>query len=51
MSEEVGLPLYQGLLAYEEEDYAGAVNLLQPLKYKVAKIGGSNAQVMASTVN
>lgn len=44
MSEEVGLPLYQGLLAYEEEDYAGAVNLLQPLKYKVAKIGGSNAQ-------
>ncbi|XP_013384664.1 tetratricopeptide repeat protein 38 isoform X2 [Lingula anatina] len=41
---EVGLPLCEAFEAYDSGDFARAVNLLNPLRYKVLSIGGSNAQ-------
>ena len=41
---EVGAPLCKALIAYDEEDFAKATNILYPLRYKVLSIGRSNAQ-------
>ncbi|XP_069105797.1 tetratricopeptide repeat protein 38-like [Argopecten irradians] len=44
ISEEVGVPLCEGILAYENGDYARAVDLMYPIRYRVITIGGSHAQ-------
>ncbi|XP_033120714.1 tetratricopeptide repeat protein 38-like [Anneissia japonica] len=41
---EVGLPVCEALVAYENGDYAEAVDLLNPVRYKFVNMGGSNAQ-------
>ena len=43
--QEVGLPLCEAFVAAEEGNYAKAVDLLYPVRYKVVNIGGSHAQV------
>ena len=40
----VGLSLYKGLVAFNEERYDDVVELIYPIKYDLIKIGGSNAQ-------
>ena len=42
---EVGLALCESLVAYDNGDYAKAVDLVSPVRYQVIKIGGSHAQV------
>lgn len=37
-------PLLKAILAYSREQYAEAVNLLYPIRYKLIDIGGSDAQ-------
>ncbi|RWS14999.1 tetratricopeptide repeat protein 38-like protein [Dinothrombium tinctorium] len=37
-------PLFNAMIQFEREQYATAVNLLLPLKYKLVEIGGSYAQ-------
>jgi len=44
MTRLVGLPVTEGLLAYGEERYQDAVNLLLPVKTRAAFAGGSHAQ-------
>ncbi|OPL21188.1 hypothetical protein AM593_04267, partial [Mytilus galloprovincialis] len=41
---EVGIPLCEGIVAYEEGNYSKAVELLYPIRYEIIKIGGSDAQ-------
>ncbi|XP_052101537.1 tetratricopeptide repeat protein 38-like [Mytilus californianus] len=41
---EVGIPLCEGILAFEDGDYSKAVDLLYPIRYEIIKIGGSDAQ-------
>ena len=45
MTQRVGLSLCEAFVAYDDGDYAKAVDLLTPLKYDILSIGGSNAQV------
>ena len=42
--EKVGVKLFQAIIAYSEERFDDAVELLHPLKYNVIMIGGSHAQ-------
>ena len=42
---EVGLPICDAFIAFNDGNFAKAVDLLYPIKYKVVRIGGSNAQV------
>lgn len=44
IAKEVGIPLCEGILAFENGEYQRAVEILYPLRYNVMKIGGSNAQ-------
>lgn len=44
ITKEVGLPICEAFVAYDEGDYARAVDILYPLRYKVISIGGSHAQ-------
>ncbi|OWF53854.1 Tetratricopeptide repeat protein 38 [Mizuhopecten yessoensis] len=44
ISEEVGVPLCEGILAYENGEYARAVDLMYPIRYRIITIGGSHAQ-------
>lgn len=46
IAKEVGIPLCEGTLAFENGEYQRAVEILYPLRYNVIKIGGSNAQVI-----
>lgn len=46
IAKEVGIPLCEGILAFENGEYHRAVEILYPLRYNVIKIGGSNAQVI-----
>jgi tetratricopeptide (TPR) repeat protein len=41
---DVGIPVVEGLLAFHRGDFAEAVAALQPIRYQVWRIGGSNAQ-------
>jgi tetratricopeptide (TPR) repeat protein len=41
---EVGIPLVEGLIAYANGDYVGAIASLQPIHDRIINIGGSHAQ-------
>jgi tetratricopeptide (TPR) repeat protein len=41
---EVGIPIVEGLFAFHQGDYAETVEILQPIRYEVWRIGGSHAQ-------
>ncbi|XP_035690456.1 tetratricopeptide repeat protein 38-like [Branchiostoma floridae] len=45
VAKEVGVPVCEALVAYDEGDYARAVDLVAPVRYRVGSIGGSNAQL------
>ena len=45
ITKEIGLSICEAFVAYDNEDYAKAVDILNPMRYKIWKIGGSNAQV------
>lgn len=49
ISKEVGVPLCEALVAYDAGDFAKAVSLVQPIRYKIITIGGSHAQVINTT--
>ncbi|AWP08794.1 putative tetratricopeptide repeat protein 38 [Scophthalmus maximus] len=40
----VGVPMCQALTEYDQGNYSGATELLYPLRYRMADIGGSDAQ-------
>jgi len=40
------MAICEAFVAYDDGNYGNAVDLLYPVRYKVWKIGGSNAQVM-----
>lgn len=44
MTSEVGLPVCEALLAFGEQRYADAVDLLLPIQRTLHRFGGSNAQ-------
>ncbi len=44
VTERVGLPLCEALLAYHNGEYAQAVDLLLPIRYDLVTLGGSHAQ-------
>ncbi|XP_035670026.1 tetratricopeptide repeat protein 38-like [Branchiostoma floridae] len=48
VAKNVGVAMCEAFLAYDEGDFARAVDLLAPLRYQVVTIGGSNAQVSFS---
>ncbi|BFZ11068.1 hypothetical protein BsWGS_14107 [Bradybaena similaris] len=41
---EVGETLFKAFVAYNDGDFASAVDFVNPIRYKVHKIGGSHAQ-------
>ena len=41
---DISIPLARAVLAYCDQDYAGAVDLLMPIRYGIQRIGGSHAQ-------
>ncbi|XP_078599127.1 tetratricopeptide repeat protein 38-like [Branchiostoma floridae x Branchiostoma japonicum] len=45
VAREVGVPVCEALVAYDEGDYARAVELMAPVRYRVGSIGGSKAQL------
>jgi hypothetical protein len=45
ISKEVGVALCEALVAYDSGDFASAVSLVNPIRYKIITIGGSHAQV------
>ena len=47
VTSSVNLPLCQAIAAFERKDYDEAVELLLPVRYKMAPLGGSRAQVSA----
>ncbi|RDK08726.1 tetratricopeptide repeat protein [Cupriavidus lacunae] len=44
MSREVGLPLADALIAFDQGDYATAIDLLMPVRLIAHRFGGSHAQ-------
>lgn len=44
VTEKVALTLCEALVAYDDGDYAKAVDLMWPIKYDIITIGGSEAQ-------
>ncbi|XP_031563215.1 tetratricopeptide repeat protein 38-like isoform X1 [Actinia tenebrosa] len=44
VTREVGLALCEAFQLVDQKKYDQAVNLLKPVRYKIVKIGGSNAQ-------
>ncbi|XP_013787878.1 tetratricopeptide repeat protein 38-like [Limulus polyphemus] len=44
ISADVGIKIIEALRAYHEGSYDRVVSLLYPVRYKIAQIGGSNAQ-------
>ncbi|WP_029049394.1 tetratricopeptide repeat protein [Cupriavidus sp. amp6] len=44
MARDVGLPVADALIAFEEGDYAGAIDLLLPVRLIAHRFGGSHAQ-------
>ncbi|XP_019617880.1 PREDICTED: tetratricopeptide repeat protein 38-like [Branchiostoma belcheri] len=45
VAKEVGVPVCEALVAYDEGDYARAVDLMAPVRYRIGSIGGSKAQM------
>ena len=45
IAQEVGVPLCEGILAFENGDFSRAVDLIYPIRYQIFNIGGSIAQV------
>ena len=45
ITKDVGIRMCEALVAYDDDRYADAVDVLHPVRYKLVKIGGSNAQV------
>ena len=45
LAEPLGVPLCQALVEYDEGNYSRVVELLHPVRYRMAEIGGSDAQV------
>lgn len=44
MARDVGLPVADALIAFEQRDYAGAIDLLLPVRLIAHRFGGSHAQ-------
>ncbi|CAL8263023.1 unnamed protein product [Merluccius merluccius] len=44
LSQTMGVPLCQAMVEYDQGNYSRTVELLQPLRYHMAQIGGSDAQ-------
>ncbi len=44
MTREVGIRIARGLAAFGREDYATAVDMLMPIRYRASVFGGSHAQ-------
>lgn len=44
ITKQVGLPICEALVAYDNQEYDKTVDILYPLRYNIWKIGGSNAQ-------
>ncbi|KAK2172387.1 hypothetical protein NP493_966g00006 [Ridgeia piscesae] len=44
ISRDVGVTICEAFAAYSDGEFAKAVDLLNPIRYKVCRIGGSNAQ-------
>lgn len=44
ISHQVGVSLADGIAAYKASDYGRSVSCLAPIRYELAKIGGSHAQ-------
>jgi tetratricopeptide (TPR) repeat protein len=44
MTAQVGLPVCKAILAFGQERYAEAVELLYPIRYRLREFGGSHAQ-------
>lgn len=44
LSNDVGLPLIQGFIAFHKGDHAKAVSLMRPVRNSAARFGGSHAQ-------
>ncbi|XP_056137450.1 tetratricopeptide repeat protein 38 [Lampris incognitus] len=42
--EGIGVPMCQALMEYDQGNYSRAVELLCPIRYRMVKIGGSDAQ-------
>jgi hypothetical protein len=47
IAKEVGLAVCEALVAYDEGQFSKAVDLVNPVRYQVIKIGGSHAQVFS----
>ena len=48
VSRDVGAAICEAFAAYNDGEFAKAVDLLNPVRFKVLRIGGSNAQVSVS---
>ena len=44
MAREVGLPILRAIEAFGRGEYADAVGLLLPVRYRAHRFGGSHAQ-------
>lgn len=44
MAQDLGLPMCQAMIEFANGNYGQAVNLLNPIRYQIQNIGGSNAQ-------
>ena len=41
----LGVPMCQAMVEYDQGNYSRTVELLQPIRYRLNEIGGSDAQV------
>uniref|UniRef100_A0A4W3JY02 Tetratricopeptide repeat protein 38 n=1 Tax=Callorhinchus milii TaxID=7868 RepID=A0A4W3JY02_CALMI len=44
MAQDLGLPICQAMIEFANGNYSQTVNLLNPIRYQIQNIGGSNAQ-------
>jgi tetratricopeptide (TPR) repeat protein len=44
VTQEVGLPLFEGLMAFAQGDYAATIAHMAPIQGRIIEVGGSNAQ-------
>ena len=45
VSKDVGVTICEAFAAYSDGEFGKGVDLFNPVRYKVERIGGSNAQV------
>ena len=50
ISRAVGEALLDAIMAYDKKNYTQATDLLNSIKYKIIKVGGSNAQVSSCLI-